>query len=266
MKLGDTLAAFALTISALALDPAGGAALGMGAPDPGSPGLSALIRRGDEADAQLDPNRALRCYVLALRESPNDPRILLKVAKEYSDSTLAVADPDESRRRVEKALEYTERAAELDPRNPVALLSKAICYGRLGSYCDTRDKIRYARLVKQYAEQALAADPNYAYAHHVLGQWEYEVASLGRTRRILAGLVYGGLPPASAQEGVRHLERAVELDPGTASHRLALGFAYLANGQPGKARESFEQVMAMPCREIYDADCHRQAERALAGL
>lgn len=265
-KNRQTLAAVSRILTALAFSVACRATVRAAPPAPGSPALAALIRDGEEADARLDPNRALGCYVLALRECPNDAGILLRIAKEYSDSTLTVADPDESRRRVEKALEYTERASVLDPRNPVALLSKAICYGKLGAYCDTRERIRYARLVKQFAEQALAADPNYAYAHHVLGQWEYEVASIGRTKRLVAGLVYGGLPAASAEEGVRHLERAVELEPNTASHRLALGFAYLADGQPAKARQAFEQVIAMPRREIYDAECHRQAERALASL
>jgi tetratricopeptide (TPR) repeat protein len=214
----------------------------------------------------LDPEKALPFYLRASVERPNDIQVLLKVAKEYSDSTLAITDPDEARFRIEKALRYAERAAELDPRNPVALLSQAICYGKLGGYCDTRRRIEYARLVKDYAERALATDPDYAYAHDVLGQWEYEVAALGRTKRLLVALVFGGLPPASTEDSVRHLERAVQLEPEKATHRLALGFAYLADGQPEKARRSFEQVMAMPCREIYDSNCHRQAAKAIASL
>jgi len=229
-------------------------------------GWPALVRAGEAADARLDPGRALQFYLQANAEHPNDPAILLKVAKAYSDSTLADADRDENRRRMAAALECSRRAAQLKPHDPVALLSVAVSYGKLGIYCDTGEKIKYARLVKDYAEQALAADPNYAYAHHVLGQWEYEVASLGRTKRFLVSIFYGGLPAASAAEGVRELERAVQLEPDTTSHHLALGFAYLANGECAKGRQCFERVLAMPCRELYDPDCHRQAEQALAGL
>ncbi len=210
--------------------------------------------------------RNLRFYLRADAEHPNDPAILLKVAKAYSDSTLADTDRDENRRRMAAALECSQRAAKLEPHDAVALLSVAVSYGKLGIYCDTGEKIKYARLVKDYAEQALAADPNYAYAHHVLGQWEYEVASLGRTKRFLVSIFFGGLPDASTAEGVRELERAVQLEPATTSHHLALGFAYLANGEPSKGRRCFEQVLAMPCRELYDPDCHRQAQQALAGL
>lgn len=241
-------------------------AFGVDSPDPASLPFGELVRQGDAADAQFDPDRALQLYLRAQAEQPRDTKILLKVAKEYSDSTLLNTDPGENARRIQKALEYSKRAVDLDPHNSVALLSEAVCYGKLGLYGGTRQKIEYSRLVKEYAERALAADPNYAYAHHVLGQWEYEVASLGRTKRFLILVVYGGIPAASTEDAVRHLEQAVRLEPGTASHRLALGFAYLANEQPAKARQMFEQVIAMPRREFYDADCRRQAQRAIASL
>jgi tetratricopeptide (TPR) repeat protein len=254
------------SVSVLALGLSGGPARGADAQAPTASGFAALVQQGDAADARLDTNGALKLYLEADAEHPNDPQILVKVAKEFSDSTLAITDADENRRRIGKALDYSKRAVDLDPHNAVAQLSVAVCYGKLGLYSDTREKIGYVRLIKEYAERALAADPGYAYAYHVLGQWEYEVASLGRTKRFLVELIYGGLPAASTEEGVRHLERAVELEPNTASHRLALGFAYLANGEPIKARKFFEQVMAMPCRELYDADCHKQAEAAIANL
>jgi tetratricopeptide (TPR) repeat protein len=258
--------ACAWLFSALALLFAENAAVGADVLPRGGSRFEDLVRQGEEAESRFNPEAALQFFLQAHSERPKDPQTLLKIAKEYSDSTLAISDPAENRRRVAKALEFAERAAELDPHSPVALLSQAICYGKLGQYGDTREKIEYARLVKQYADRALAEDPNYAYAHHVLGQWEYEIAALGRTKRLLVALVYGALPDASTQDSVLHLERAVELEPNTASHRLALGFAYLANGEPSKARRSFEEVMAMPLREIYDADCRAQAERAIAGL
>jgi tetratricopeptide (TPR) repeat protein len=258
--------AIAFSVSTLALCLASKSANGADTQVSGESQFESLVQMGAKADAQLDPNAALPFYLKALAERPRDVQMLLKVAKEYSDSTLAIPDPEEDRRRIEKALEYSNRAAELDPHNAVALLSKAICYGKLGSYSDMREKIEDARLVKQFADKALAEDPNYAYAHHVLGQWEYEVAALGRTKRLLVTLVFGGLPQASTEEAVRQLELAVKLEPNVSSHRLALGFAYLANDEPERARPMFEQVIAMPCRELYDADCRRQAERALSGL
>jgi len=258
--------AFAYSVSVLVFSFVGKSVVGADWPSSEPLRFEDLVRQGEVADAQFDPEKALQFYLKASSERPKDPQVLLKIAKAYSDSTIAISDPNESKLRIENALRYAKRAAELDPRNPVALLSQAICYGKLGELSDIRKKIEYARLVKDYADRALAVDPDYAYAHDVLGQWEFEVAALGRTRQFLVTLIYGGLPPASTEESVRQLERAVQLEPNSATHRLALGFAYLANGESAKARQSFEQVLAMPRREIYDSDCQQQAERAIASL
>jgi tetratricopeptide (TPR) repeat protein len=237
-----------------------------GSPPPEAAQDDSLVRLGDAAAARFDPEGALRFYLKASLERPKDPTVLLKIAKEYSDSTVTMTDTAESARRIEKALRYSQRAAELDPGSAVAVLSQAVCYGKLADFCDGRRKFEYARLVKEYADRALAMDPNYAYAHDVLGQWECEVATLGTAKRLLASLIFGDLPPASTEESVRQLEWAVRLEPDIATHRLALGFAYLANGQTAKARRSFEYVISMPTKEIYDADCREQAQRAIARL
>jgi tetratricopeptide (TPR) repeat protein len=236
------------------------------APGGGNAATEACIRQALTAEARFDPAEELRWYLQADQACPDDPRILRGLAKAWSDSTLATEDPKEKRRRIEQSLACAQRACDLEPSNAVNQLSLAVCYGKLGLYAEVRDRVDYARQVKRCAERALALDPNYAYAHHVLGQWNYEVASLGRTKRFLVGLLFGGLPDASTGEAVRQLERAVALSPETVSHRLALGYAYLADGQPERATRCFEQVLTMPKRELYDDDCRIQARQTLASL
>ena len=112
-------------------------------------------------------------------------------------------------------------------------------------------------------EQALALDPNYAWAYHLLGRWHSEVSELSSTAKFLVLLFYGGLPPASSTEAVRHLERAVELEPTQLQHWLELGFAYRAKGDPARAREAFATGLAMPSREKHDEPAKERARAAL---
>jgi hypothetical protein len=222
-----------------------------------------LVSPALDAEARFDAKAALGLFLKADAARPNDPFILEKISKQYSDSISDTADPGEKKRRAEKALAYARRAVALEPQSAVNLTALAISYGKLGFYSSTRTEIAYSRLVQDYAGRALALDPNYAWAYHVLGRWNYEIASLGATKRFFAQLVYGGLPPASTAEGVRLLRRAVALAPQVPAHHVELGFAYLADQQPDLARAEFAAAIRLPLREKYDIEEKARAQTAL---
>ena len=228
--------------------------------------VTAILRDALAAEARFDSRGALALFRQADALRPDDPAILQKISKQYSDVTADMTNPAEKQQLLTQALAYAQRAVARAPRNPLNILSLGICYGKLSAFADTRTKLEYSRFVKRYADEALALDPDYAYAHHVLGRWNYEVASLGFGTRFLVRVIYGGLPDASTAEAVRQLRRATELAPEISSHRVELGFALLADGQRDAARQAFEQALAMPRREKYDEEAWARARAALAKL
>jgi tetratricopeptide (TPR) repeat protein len=238
-------------------------------------GLAAMLRAADAGDlvrealvaeARLDSRTALQLFLQADAARPNDAFILQKIARQYSDLVIEQPDAEAKKRYAQTALDYAQRAVVLKPDDPVNILSLAVCHGKLAVYSDTKTKIRYSRLVKDDAERALALDPNYAWAHHLLGRWHYEVAELGATSRFFVRLLYGGLPPASLDEGIRHLRRATELEPDELNHWLELGFAHAAAGQPDAARAEWTRGLAMPSRSKHDEPAKQRARAALAQL
>jgi len=202
----------------------------------------------------------------AAAAAPNDPVILQKVARQYSDLANDQPSVAEKKAYAQQALDYAGQAVKLAPDNAVNVLSLAISHAKLAIWSDLREKVEYSRLVKAEAERAVALDPDYAWAHHVLGCWNYEVANLGGTARLWLRLFYGGLPDASADRAVRELRRAVELEPGELAHHVELGFAYLAAGQEAEARTQFQAGLAMPCRAKFDLESQGKARSALARL
>jgi len=218
------------------------------------------------AEARLDSARALELFLAAEKERPNDAFVLQKIARQYSDLVVDQPDDDARRRYAASALAYAERAAALAPGDAVNVLSLAVARGKLAVYSGTREKVRLSRLIKEDAELALALDPNYAWAHHVLGRWHYEVNELGATARFFVKLFYGGLPPAKVSEAVSHLERAVALEPTELNHWLELGFAHAAAGQRDQARVAWERGLAMPLRGKHDAPAQDRARAALEQL
>ncbi len=222
-----------------------------------------LVRPALEAEARLDSARALELFLAAEQQRRGDPFLLQKIARQYSDLVVDQRDVGEKRRLAGLALDYAERAVAADPRDPISLLSVAISRGKLAVYSDTRTKVRYSRDVKDYAERALAIAPDYAWAHHVLGRWHYEVAALGMTARFFVKLFYGGLPSASVTEAVTHLERAVALEPDELTHHIELGFAYAAAGRRTEAKAAWERGLALTSRGKHDEPAKRRARAAL---
>ncbi len=225
-----------------------------------------LLIEAQSAEAKLDSTHALELYRQADAAQPGDSFILQKIARQYSDLVLEQPTDAERKSYAQTALEYAQRAVAVNPRDPVNVLSLAVSHGKLAVYSDTKAKLQYSRLVKEEAERALALDPNYAWAHHVLGRWHYEVASLGAASRWVVRLLYGGLPGASQAEAVAHLRRAVALEPNELNHHLELGFALAAAGDKAAARQAWERGLAMPERGKHDAAAKQRAREALAGV
>ncbi len=225
-----------------------------------------ILEQAAAAEAKFDSRRALELYQTALSEQPASAFVLQKIARQYSDLVEDQPTVEAKKTYAQTALDFALRAVALEPENPVNVLSLAISHGRLATYSDTRTKVKYSRLIKEEAERALALDPDYAWAHHVLGRWHYEVATLGRTARLFVRLFYGGLPAATTTEAVRHLQRAVDLEPEVIAHRLELGFAHKAAGDLPAARTQFERGLAMPPKERHDRVAQTRAREALANL
>ena len=225
-----------------------------------------VVKAALAAEARWDTPAALQLFKQADALRPNDAVILQKISKQYSDATSDTTNPVEKQKLSAEALAYAQRAVALDPQNPVHVLSVAICYGKLAGFSDTRTKLEYSRHVKEFAERALALKPGYDYAHHVLGRWHCEVATLGMGTRFLVKLIYGGLPDASTAEAVRQLRRATELAPEKPAHRVELGLALLADGQRDAARSTLEAALAMPKCEKYDDESFARARAALAKM
>jgi tetratricopeptide (TPR) repeat protein len=225
----------------------------------------AWIAEGLAAEARQDPLAALEAFRRADRARPDDPYILRKVAQQLSDATFVLADEPARLAYAREALTFIERASTLDPRCPVTRLSFSVLYGKLASSADVRMKVDYARRIRRHAEEALALDPTYAWAHHVLGRWHVELSQLGGARRALAGLLFGGLPPASLGEGIRLLERAVALEPDAIAHRVELGFAYARAGRAAEARAQWQAALDLPPARVYDQLARERAHEALAG-
>ena len=79
----------------------------------------------------FDAKTALELLLKADSVRPNDPAVLHKIARQYSDLTFDLTDPGEQLRSCEQALAYAKRTYALVPRDSDNALSLAICYAKI---------------------------------------------------------------------------------------------------------------------------------------
>jgi len=229
----------------------------------GLAGFDDLVKSGDIHDRNHQSGEALNYYLSAEKLKPRDAALLVKIARQYalrmSDLPDKAAKLDSGR----KALAYAERAVAAAPDQCDPHLSVAICLGKLTPYLGNREKIKASRRIKASAERAVALDPKSDYAWHILGRWHQELAGIGGATRMLAGIIYGGLPTASKDTAVDCFKRAIALNSKRLVHVVELGRTYAMMGRKSEAARYLRQGLAMPNQDKDDPETKRRGRATL---
>ena len=167
--------------------------------------------------------------------------------------------------RYERALDDARAALRVDSSRARAHLATAIAEGRLALSGGTQTRVERARAVRRHVDRALALDPTLAAAYHVRGRWHRRVSEVGRLKRALANVMYGGLPDASLEQSLTDFQQAIALDD-RAYHHLELAKTYLKMGRKEPAREALHTVLIKMNEHPLDPLYKNEARRLLGGL
>jgi tetratricopeptide (TPR) repeat protein len=223
------------------------------------PKAEALIAQGDAEVKAKHHEAALKLFLEAEKLAEDDVALLLRISREYSE----LVDEKESKEAALKSLDYAKRALALDPKNARAHLSVAVCYGKLTDFVGNKTKLEYSRILKEETEKSLALNPSDSFAWYVLGRWHYGVANVNGMLKMLARIVYGGLPPASNEEAIRCLKKATELGPRELSHHAALARAYTIAGKAEEAKKEWRIVLTLKPEDREEEADLAEARKAL---
>jgi hypothetical protein len=83
-----------------------------------APAAATLLAEAQAAETRFDSKSALALLLQADAAQPNDPVILQKIARQYSDSTLDTTDLTEQKKLSALALAYAQRAHTRIHPNP----------------------------------------------------------------------------------------------------------------------------------------------------
>jgi tetratricopeptide (TPR) repeat protein len=223
---------------------------------------------GDREHVAMNVAAALQHYEQALAADSNDYAASWKAAREAVDLGEFNSSKDERTRLYQAAERYARRAVMLNPRDADGHFQLARAIGRNALTMGTRDRIKFAKEVRNHALESLNLDPKHPGALHVMGVWNAEVMRLNGFSRMIAKTFLGGqiFGQASWKEAARYMEESVAAEPNRLVHHLDLGRVYADVGDKAKAREQLELVVNGPISEYNDKNYKVEAERQLKEL
>lgn len=225
-----------------------------------------LIKKGDPLDKNLDAEEALKYYLPALKEAPDNVELLDRIARQYRHLMADASDNGEKLRLGHISLGYANRGAKLAPKSSEAQLSPAISYGKMLSFMGPSEQVDAAPRIKEGCDRAIKLDPENDNAWHILGRWNRTIADIPGVKKMLAGVFFGKLPEASNGTAEKCLLKAIAINPRRPIHYIELGRIYLQMGRKEEARENIEKGLALPNQEKDDNEAKEAGRELLTKL
>ncbi|GAM98321.1 putative tetratricopeptide repeat family protein [alpha proteobacterium U9-1i] len=245
------------------------------------PALIALALWAQPASAE-PPGAAVRLYTqgqfLAAAEraeAQTSPSSLAFAARALMAACITEPDAANLNAWLNRAERAAREALQLDTNSVEARLQWALVLGVRGRRAGLTEAVsrNYAPRGRRLIEQAIALEPNNAWAHALMGGWHLEVLRRGgRTgarlygARLTTGLAEferaRDLAPDDAMIMVQYAIALIELDANLYGDRAR---ALLAEAENAPARDAFEAHTLSAARDVasaYDAHGGRAAQAA----
>lgn len=193
---------------------------------------------------------------------------LVKAANDAVDKAEFNPSDDQRKALYLSAKEYADSAVTANPNDAEGHFQLARAIGRNALTMGSRDRVKYAAVVRDEALAALKFNPKHAGALHVMGEWNAQVMRLNGFVRMIAKNLLGGkvFSEASWENAQRYLEEAVAIEPNRITHRLDLAGVYSDRGQQDKARQEYEWIARAPVVDYNDRNYKEEAARKLKDL
>ncbi|MCX5756770.1 MAG: hypothetical protein NTX19_11790 [Gemmatimonadetes bacterium] len=219
------------------------------------------VTLGDAAYDQRRPKDALDHFLKAIAADSTQYESRWKASRAQVDLAEIAPKGPAMDSLMSAAQHNAEVAVRLRGTDPEGHFSLARALGRKALSVGTMDRIRFSKIIRSEALDALKYDSTHAGALHVLGMWNAEIMRVNGFARAFAKTFLGadvfGL--ANWAEAQRLLEAAVAHDPKRIVHRLDLAGICADRGDRAKARELYDWIASAPVVESNDDLYKRQA-------
>ena len=212
---------------------------------------TSLVATGDTEFFRIDYPAAITAYESALRDRPDDPEILWRLARVYV-CTGEVADEQHRISFFNVAETYARRCIRVDSTKGEGHTWLAGALGYTALERGVSEQVVLSHELVREVSRALALNPNDDIAYSIKGSFYRALGNVGWLQRQLAKLFVGSIPDGGYEESEEALKRAVSLAPDVMRHQYELGILYIDMDRKTEARQTLEQAAALPVRTAID--------------
>jgi len=208
------------------------------------------IAAGEAARCRRNAPEAVQSFRAALALDSLSYDANWRAAQALVDLALEVPDRERPRRDsiYAEARALAERAVRVSPNAADGHYMVAVAVGRVALTKGPRERVRYARVVRDEALRASELNPQHPGALHVLGRWNAEIQRLPGITKFFARTFLGAsiFSEATWENAEQYLTRATYIEPQNIYHHLDLAEALVDMGRPQDARPHLERVAQLP--------------------
>lgn len=168
-----------------------------------------LLPDADRVRAESGRIREMAYLERALTRCVGDDRIHAQVSNRYIELAQAAEGRPRRDHWMNEAFRHAKLAMARNARSSVGNEIMATAYAAKLEQSGLIGQARLADSVRVYAERAVAYDPANPTAHHILGRWHLELASVSWVTGLFAGMVTQADVASAPATAVSHFKEAV---------------------------------------------------------
>ncbi len=223
-----------------------------------------LLKEAQNWERQVDEVKALSSYKKLAATYPNDMTANVKSAQLLLAGGARI--PDKKQRAASYALAkpYVEAGWLIDSNHAEVNYTMALYAGAMAEVETEKKKVaEWVRINYLYASRALAINTNHGKANYIMGKWHYQVSDMSWVAKSAMKAFMGGLPAASLDSAVYHMEKCKALEPYYAQNFYTLATLYKQNNRPAEALAVLNMLVKLPLRTADDARLKEEGKAML---
>uniref|UniRef100_A0AAV1UHN3 Regulator of microtubule dynamics protein 1 n=1 Tax=Peronospora matthiolae TaxID=2874970 RepID=A0AAV1UHN3_9STRA len=227
----------------------------------------AILERADELFEQKEHARTREYLNTELQEYPSCVEMLWRLARACNCLIDEETSTDEKRVLAFEGLAAAEKAYALDSDLAASNKWMAIMTSTVGGFCDLKERIAGAYVIRDHIERAIELDPTDATSHNILGQWCLAFADMTWIEKRVATALFSTPPTATYEEAAQHFQAAESISPGFwKKNVLLLAQTYLKMQRTKETEQWLRRAETVPVKTKEDEEVARDIAKLMKQL